>query len=67
MSSLVRSLAEAHRSTALSIQDFLWEGRPHHSPRIERTKEEHEEFLESLRADAWEQYNDASNELGWGI
>jgi hypothetical protein len=65
MSSVDRDAIEDHERLARSIQEFLWEGKPHKSVKLERTKEELEDFLESLRLDAWESYQDGARNLGW--
>ncbi|AMW62180.1 hypothetical protein PHRODO_139 [Bacillus phage Phrodo] len=65
MSSYARDMVEAHEDYARQIQSFMWEGKPHKSKKIERTKEELEEFLENLRKDAWDNYDTGAYSLGW--
>jgi hypothetical protein len=65
MSSIAGDMVNEHAATAMTIQGFLWEGKPHKSKKIERTKEELEEFLESVRKTCWSNYDAGASDLGW--
>lgn len=65
MSTSVREAIEGHQSIAQRIQSFCWEGKPFKSKRIERTAQEYDEFLESIRQDCWNRYDSGAEELGW--
>lgn len=65
MSSTARDMVEGHQEIAMSIQEFMWEGKPHKSKKIERTLEEYEAFLEDIRTGCWEKYDSGAYDLGW--
>lgn len=65
MSSGIRDAIENNERLARSIQEFMWEGRPHKSVKKEHTVAEFEAFLEAIRKTAWSSYDSGARELGW--
>jgi hypothetical protein len=65
MSCDARDMIEDHERMARRIQSFMWEDRPFKSAKKEHTVKEFEDFLESLRKDCWDSYNQGSNAMGW--
>lgn len=65
MSSDARDMVEYHEQMARQIQQFMWEGKPFKSPKKSHTIEEFEEFLDGLRTDSWDHYNQGARSLGW--
>ncbi|MCM3365976.1 hypothetical protein HKK70_08970 [Bacillus safensis] len=65
MSSVLRDTIEGHKETAVSIQLFMWEGKPFKSRKKEHTVEELEEFLDMIRRKSSRLYDDGAYELGW--
>ncbi|MDE1407041.1 hypothetical protein [Bacillus licheniformis] len=65
MSSVAREMIEDHERMARRIQNFIWEGKPFKSKKIEHTVEEFEDFLEGLRKDCWDSYDTGACEMGW--
>ncbi|MRX54684.1 hypothetical protein GJU41_11940 [Bacillus idriensis] len=65
MSSVARDMVEGYEDIAKEIQSFLWKGKPFKSEKIERSNEEIEEFLESIRQQCRTNYESGSYSLGW--
>lgn len=65
MSCDARDMIEYHADTARAIQEFMWEGKPFKSKKKEHTVEEFESFLESIRNNSWDSYNQGANAMGW--
>lgn len=60
-----KDMVNGYEDMARRIEEFLWEGKPNKSKKITRTQEEFEQFLEEMRSDCWDNYNDGAEELGW--
>ncbi len=58
-------MVEGYEDIARDIQGFLWEGKPFKSNKIERSKEELENFLEGIRKECWDNYDTGARSLGW--
>lgn len=65
MATAERDAIAAHRDRAEAIQHFMWEGKPHKSPKRTHTVEELEAFLEDLRLGCWRDFDDAKDGYGF--
>jgi hypothetical protein len=60
-----KDMVNGYESIARQIQSFMWKGIPYKSEKMEHTKQELEELLESIRDECWSKYDSAAYELGW--
>lgn len=61
----MKEMVNGYESIARRIQNFMWEGRPYKSEKINRTNDELEAFLENIRTECWSNYDSGVSQLGW--
>lgn len=61
MNSITRDMVEGYKDIAMQIQEFLWKGKPYKSDKIDRSKEELEDFLEGVREDCLSNHNSGAS------